>query len=142
MKASVAASACLAAFALVGCAGHTHSLIQEKSDREITVGTFRHEGQDEPMMTLEFAGTHFEARGFAIDRKQNLAKLRRQYYPGKHYDQILSGADTDHYVYSTQPELRAGNGVTLRCSAEWRSGGSPTGHCVTADGTHINFRFE
>ncbi len=94
------------------------------------------------MMVLEFSGTRFEASGFAIQRNQNLAELRKKYYPGRHYDQIFSGLDTDHYEYSAQPILRAKNGATLRCFATWRSGGSPAGHCVTSDGVHINFRFE
>jgi hypothetical protein len=33
-------------FTLGGCAGHTHSLIQDQSDQDITVGTFRHEGPE------------------------------------------------------------------------------------------------
>ncbi|MBZ0132402.1 MAG: hypothetical protein K8F53_07310 [Rhodocyclaceae bacterium] len=142
MRILLTVSACLATLVLAGCAGHTHSLIPEGSDRELTVGTFRHEGPDEPVMVLEFGGTRFEARGFAIQRNQNLAELRKQYYPSRHYDQIFSGADTDHYAYSAQPVLRAGNGATLRCFAVWRSAGSPAGHCVTSDGVHINFRFE
>ena len=93
-------------------------------------------------MALEFRDTRFEASGFVIQRNQNLGELRRKYYPGKHYDRIFSGLDTDHYVYTAQPELRSGTGAILRCSAVWRSGGSPAGDCVTTEGTHINFRFE
>ncbi len=142
MKTLAAISMCLATFALVGCAGHTHSLIPEDSDRELTVGTFSHEGAEGPVMVLEFGGTRFEASGFAIQRTQNMAELRRKYWPGKHYDQIFSGVDTDHYKYSAQPELRAGNGATLRCFAVWWNNIPPSGHCVTANGEHINFRFE
>jgi hypothetical protein len=142
MKTLIMVSACLATPVLVGCAGHTHSLIAEDSDRELTVGTFRHEGPEGTTMVLEFGGTRFEARGFAIQRNQNLAELRRRYFPSRHFDQIFSGADTDHYVYSAQPVLSAGSGATLRCFAAWRSIASPAGHCVTTDGVHINFRFE
>ena len=73
----------LLAFTLVGCAGHTHSLIQDRSDQDITVGTFRHEGPEETAMVLELRGVRFEARGFAIERKQSLAELRRLYGPGR-----------------------------------------------------------
>ncbi|WP_145769065.1 hypothetical protein [Denitratisoma oestradiolicum] len=142
MKTWLAASACLITLTLVGCAGHTHSLMRDESDQDIAVGTFRHEGSEGASMALEFRGTRLEASGFAIQRNQNLAELRRKYYPGKHYDRIFSGLDSDHYVYTAQPELRSSNGTTLRCSAVWRSGGSPAGHCVTAEGTHVNFRFE
>ncbi len=143
MKIRIAVLACLAVLALAGCIGHTHSLIQGESDREITVGTFRHEGPEGSMMVLEFRGIRFEARGFAIERNQNLAELKRRYgIDRKHWDRIFSGMDTDHYVYAAQPELHAGNGATLRCSAIWRSGGSPAGECVTTDGLHVNFRFE
>ena len=143
MKTRFSVSVCLAALALAGCVGHTHSLIQGESDREITVGTFRHEGPEGSMMVLEFRGTRFEARGFAIERNQNLAELKRRYgIDRKHWDRISSGMDTDHYVYAAEPVLRAGNGASLRCSAAWRAMASPEGHCVTDEGTHINFRFE
>jgi hypothetical protein len=143
MKIRIAVLACLAALALAGCIGHTHSLIQGESDREITVGTFRHDGPEGSMMVLEFRGKRFEARGFAIERNQNLAELKRHYgIDRKHWDRISSGMDTDHYVYSAEPVLHAENGATLRCPTVWRANGAPAGHCVTAEGTHINFQFE
>ena len=128
-------------FTLGGCAGHTHSLIHDRSDQDITVGIFRHEGPEGAMMVLELRGDRFEARSFAIERQRNLAELRRLYGTGKHYDRIFSGLDTDHYVYSAEPVLRAANGATLRCSALWRVGGSPSGHCLTGDKPPIHFRF-
>jgi len=141
MNARISMLACLIPFAMGGCTGHAHRLIQDQSDRDIAVGTFRHEGPEGTAMVLEFRGLRFEALGFAIERKQNLAELRRLYGTGKHYDQIFSGLDTDHYVYSAQPVLRAANGATLRCSAIWRVGGSPSGHCLAADASRIHFRF-
>ena len=143
MKAWTAVPVCLATLALTACVGHTHSLVREDSDRAITTGAFRHEGPVGSSMALEFRGKRFEAGGFAIERNQNLAELKRQYgIDRKHWDRIFSGLDTDHYVYTAQPELHDGNGAKLRCSAVWRAGGSPAGHCVTVEGTHINFRFE
>lgn len=143
MKARTAVSACLAILVLTACAGHSHSLVREESDRDITTGMFRHEGPEGSSMALEFRGIRFEARGFAIERNQNLAELKRRYgIDRKHWDRIFSGMDTDHYVYSAEPVLRAGNGASLRCSAAWRAMASPEGHCVTDEGTHINFRFE
>ena len=143
MRLRSAVSACLATVALAGCAGHTHGLAQDDSDRDLTVGTFRHEGPEGSMMVLEFRGTRFEARGFAIERNQNLAELKRRYgIDRKHWDRIFSGMDTDHYVYSAEPVLHAENGASLRCSAAWRATASPEGHCVTDKGTQINFRFE
>jgi hypothetical protein len=141
--ASTAVSACLATLVLTACAGHTHSLVQEGSDREIAAGTFRHEGPEGSSMALEFRGTRFEASGFAIERNQNLAELKRSYgIDRKHWDRIASGLDTDHFVYTAKPELVAGSGERLRCSAVWRSGGSPAGECVAPDGVRVNFRFE
>ena len=143
MKARTAVSACLAILVLTACAGHSHSLVREESDRDITTGMFRHEGPEGSSMALEFRGIRFEARGFAIERNQNLAELKRRYgIDRKHWDRIFSGMETDHYVYAAKPELLAGKGATLRCSAIWRSGGSPAGECVTTDGLHVNFRFE
>lgn len=143
MRTRVAVSACLAILMLTACAGHMHSLVREDSDREITTGLFRHEGPEGSSMALEFRGTRFEARGFVIERNQNLAKLQRRYGTDrKHWERISSGMDTDHYVYSAEPVLRAGNGASLRCRAAWQAMASPEGHCVTDEGTHINFRFE
>ena len=142
MKIIAAASVCLVTHLLAGCAGHVHSLIQEETDRDIAMGTFRHEGSEGPSMMLEFEGTRYEAQGFAINRKQNLGELRRRYCSGKHYDRIFSGVDTDHYEYSAEPVLRAEKGTTLRCKMTWTDNISPAGHCVTVDGIHINFRFE
>lgn len=143
MKTRISVSACLATFTLAGCAGHTHSLAQDDSDRDIAVGTFRHEGPEGASMVMEWRGARFEARGFAIERNQNLAKLQQRYATDrKHWDRISSGMDTDHYAYSAEPVLRAENGATLRCYAMWRAMASPEGHCVTDEGTHINFRFE
>jgi hypothetical protein len=140
IKILTAVSACLAALALVGCAAHTHSVIADDSDRDIKQATFRHEEPEQPAMTLEFAGKRYEASGFAINRKQNLAELKRRYDP-KHYDRIFSGLDTDHYVYSAEPLLRATDGATLRCFMAWRSGAYPAGTCTTDDGTRIYVRF-
>lgn len=92
-------------------------------------------------MVLERRGTRFEARGFAIERSQDLTELKQRYDSGKHYDRIFSGTDTEHYLYSATPVLRAENGETLRCHAAWKAGGLPAGNCVAADGSTIDFRF-
>ena len=93
-------------------------------------------------MILEFEGKRFEARGFAIRRNQNLAELRRQFGTGKHYDRIFSGLDTDHYVYLANPELRAEDGATIRCSPIWLATGSPAGSCTGDDRRPIEVKFE
>ena len=144
MRTLLAALAGLAALALAGCAGHIHtSLIPEDSDPALTLGVFRHEGQDAPLMVLEFRGKRYESRGFAIERKQNLAALRRQYGTDiRHFRNIASGADTNHDVYSAQPKLLAGDGATLRCVVAWQAMGAPAGYCVSAEGTRLPFRFE
>jgi hypothetical protein len=56
MKASTAVSACLATLELTACVGHSHSLVREESDREITAGMFRHEGPDSGVLTEGKAG--------------------------------------------------------------------------------------
>jgi len=144
MRTLLAALAGLAALALAGCAGHIHtSLIPEDSDPALTLGVFRHEGQEAPLMALEFRGKRYESRGFAIERKQNLAALRRQYGTDiRHFRNIASGADTNHDVYSAQPKLLAGDGATLRCVVAWQAMGAPAGYCVSAEGTRLPFRFE
>ena len=144
MKTLLAISVGLAALALAGCAGHIHtSLIPEDSDPALTLGVFRHEGQEAPLMALEFQGKRYEGRGFAIQRQQNLAALRRQYGTDiRHFRNIASGADTNHYMYSAEPKLLAGDGATLRCVVAWQANGAPAGYCATADGTRLHFRFE
>lgn len=142
MNASTTTAVCLAVLGVLGCGGHMHSLIAEDSDRELTGGWFRHEGQEPASMMLEFRGQRFEANGFAISHTQNLAQLRRLYGPGRHYDRIFSGLDRDHYVHSAVPELRAPDGATMRCSVVWRDAVAPAGKCVTAAGEHVGFRLE
>ena len=93
-------------------------------------------------MVLEYAGTRYEASGFAIQHNQNLEELRRKYRPGKHYNQIFSGTDTEHYMYSAKPELRSPNGTTLLCDMAWPAYHPPVGTCVTTEGESINVRFE
>lgn len=141
MRTSLAMAACLASLALVGCIGRSHRL-GAGSDPGIVAGTFIHEGMEDPAMVLEFGGKRFEARGFAIHRDQNLAELRRQYGGSKHYDRIFSGIDTDHYVYTANPELRSGDGATMRCSLVWRPFAAPAGICITPEGKQIEVRFE
>lgn len=135
-------TAFLATLGLFGCGEHLHSLIQPESDRDLTVGWFKHEGPNPPSMMLEFRGQRFEGHGFAIDRTENLDQLRRLYGSGRHYDRIVSGLDTDHYVYSAHPQLRSTNGIAMQCSIAWRDRVAPAGSCVTSDGEHISFRFE
>lgn len=143
MKRMVALAVGMAAIAISGCAGHTHSaLVPEETDSRAVSGLFQHEGQDETAMALDFEGKRFEARGFVIRRDQNLTELRRLYGYGKHYDQILSRLDTDHLVYSAMPTLRSHDGTGLRCSMAWRSASSPKGVCKTDDGEMFNVRFE
>ena len=144
MKTLLAVFAGLTALAVAGCATHTYSsLIPEDSDPALTLGVFRHEGQEAPLMALEFQGKRYEGRGFAIERQQNLAALRRQYGADiRHFRNIASGADTNHDMYSAEPKLLAGDGATLRCVVAWQANGAPAGYCATADGTRLHFRFE
>ncbi len=98
MDARITILVCLMPFALGGCTGHIHSLIQDQSDRDIAVGTFRHEGPEGAAMVLEFRGVRFEAQGFAIERNQNLAELRQHRNRALRPDIFRNGYD--HYLYS------------------------------------------
>ncbi|MDZ4255648.1 MAG: hypothetical protein U1A72_24025 [Sulfuritalea sp.] len=93
-------------------------------------------------MILEFEGKRFEARGFVIRRNQNLEELRQRFGTGKHYDRIFSGLDTDHYVYSANPELRDENGATIGCSLMWLAAESPIGSCTSANRRSIEVKFK
>lgn len=134
-------TALLIAFALAGCAGHSHRLASGNA-LEGVAGFFNHEGSQEPTMVLVIDGIRFEGSGFEIKRGQNLPELRRMFGPGKHYDRIISSLDTDHLVYSASPELRAKSGETIRCLLVWNSGQGPAGVCTKADGKQLDVRFE
>jgi len=58
-------------------------------------------------MVLELEGARYKGQGFVIQHHQDLAKLRQLFGPGKHYDQIASGMDSDHIRSSASPVLRA-----------------------------------
>ncbi len=141
MKTFTTVLVCLSTFTLWGCGSHAHNLVAHEGNAAITAGKFLH-GTEGPAMVLEFQGESFEAHDFVISRKQDLVGLRKQYGPSRHYDRILSGLDSDHYVYSAEPMLRSKNGAVLQCAAVWRVGGLPAGYCLTATGNRVNFQFE
>lgn len=132
-------SAGLLVLALSGCAGHSHRLVSD-NDSDCTTGSFSHGGSRENTMVLDVAGVMYEGRGFAIKRWQNLSELRKGLGPGKHYDQIVSGMDTDHVTYSAAPELRSENGDVIQCLFSWKAGREPSGICTKTDGTKILVR--
>lgn len=132
---------CFLGVTLSGCAGHTHQMVSENDSLSVT-GSFSHEGTQAPVMVLELEGARYEGRGFVIQHSQDLAKLRKLFGPGKHYDQIASGMDSDHKRSSASPVLRAPNGETIRCLLAWRSGQGPAGFCTKPDGKQIDVRFD
>ncbi|MGB4064061.1 MAG: hypothetical protein WBK19_09580 [Azonexus sp.] len=132
---------CFLGVALSGCAGHTHQLVSEKDSPPVT-GFFSHEGSQAPAMVLELEGARYEGRGFVIQHHQDLAELRKLFGPGKHYDRITSGMDSDHIRSSASPVLHAKNGEALRCLLAWSSGQSPAGVCTKPDGKEIDVRFD
>ena len=132
---------CFLGVTLSGCAGHTHQMVSENDSLSVT-GSFSHEGIQAPVMVLELEGARYEGRGFVIQHHQDLAKLRQLFGPGKHYDQITNGMDSDHIKNSASPVLRSQSGETIRCLLAWSSGQSPAGVCMKHDGTEIDVRFD
>ena len=132
---------CFLGVTLSGCAGHTHRLVSENELPPVT-GSFSHEGTQTPVMVLELEGARYEGRGFVIQHHQDLAKLRKLFGPGKHYDRITNGTDRDHIRHSASPVLRAQNGETIRCLLAWSSGQRPAGVCTKPDGKQIDVRFD
>lgn len=126
----------LIVLSLAGCAGHSHRLASSDGLEGI-VGSFSHEGARQPVMVLDINGTRYEGRGFAIKRSQDLSELRKMFGPGKHYDQITSGMDTDHLIYSANPELRSSSGEKIQCKLAWKSGKGPAGVCIALDEKEI-----
>lgn len=124
-----------------GCAGHSHRLVSADNATPV-VGSFSHEGTEEPVMVLELEGARYEGRGFVIQQFQDIAQLRKLYGFGKHYDQIVSGMDRDHIKNSASPVLRAQSGETIRCLLVWEAGQGPAGVCTRSDGKQIVVRFE
>jgi hypothetical protein len=143
MKTLSTMAACAAVLVLSACGAHVHSLMPEESDPALGVGWFSHEGPEPPEMDIEFEGKRFEARGFAIEKTQNLKELRRRYGTNRrHWDRIFSGQDTDHLTRSAEADLRAADGAQMRCAVAWRGALTPAGTCFTADGTRLPVRFE
>jgi len=134
-------AALLIAISLAGCAGHSHRLVSGNTLGRVT-GFLNHEGGQEPTMVLDIDEIRFEGSGFEIKRGQNLPELRRMFGSSKHYDQIISSLDTDHLVYSANPELRARNGETIQCLLVWNSGQGPAGSCTKSDGKQLDVRFD
>lgn len=132
---------CFLSVTLSGCVGHTHRLVSANNSPPVT-GSFSHEGTQAPVMVLELEGARYEGRGFVIQHHQDLAKLRQLFGPGKHYDQIASGMNSDHVKHSASPVLRAQSGETIRCLLAWSSGQSPAGVCTKPDGAEIDVRFD
>jgi hypothetical protein len=132
---------CFLGVTLSGCVGHTHRLVSGNNSPLVT-GSFSHEGIQAPVMVLELEGARYEGRGFVIQHHQDLAKLRQFFGPGKHYDQITNGMDSDHIKNSASPALRSQSGETIRCLLAWSSGQSPAGVCMKHDGTEIDVRFD
>jgi len=132
---------CFLGVTLSGCAGHTHRLVSENDSTPVT-GSFSHEGTLAPVMVLELEGARYEGQGFVIQQQQDLAKLRKLFGPGKHYDRITSGMDRDHIKNSASPVLRSQSGETILCLLAWSSGQSPAGVCTKSDGKQIDVRFD
>lgn len=142
MKSLLTIPACVCVLGIWGCAGHSHRLARS-DDPSVSAGSFSHERMEKRAIILEIDGQRYSARGFEVHRSQNLTELRRRYRAGsKHYYRILSGLDTNHYVYSANPELHSDNGLTTRCSLTWRAFGVPAGTCRMADGKPIRVQFE
>lgn len=132
---------CFLGVTISGCVGHTHLLVSGNNSPPVT-GSFSHEGIQAPVMVLELEGARYEGRGFVIQHHQDLAKLRQLFGPGKHYDQITSGMDSDHIKNSASPVLRSQSGETIQCLLAWSSGQSPAGVCTKHDGKEIDVRFD
>ena len=62
---------------------------------------------------------------YLLEQVYARARLRRKYGADiRHFRNIASGADTNHYVYSAEPRLLAGDGATLRCVVAWQANGT------------------
>lgn len=134
-------ASCVLGVTLSGCAGHSHRLVSANNSLPVT-GSLSHEGIQAPVMVLELEGARYEGQGFVIQNHQDLAKLRQLFGPGKHYDQIVSGMNSDHIKHSASPVLRSQSGETIRCLLAWSSGQSPAGVCTKPDGAEIDVRFD
>ena len=78
----------------------------------------------------------------ALRRKDGGGQTVTLFGPGKHYDRITSGMDSDHIKNSASPILRSQSGETILCLLAWSSGQSPAGVCTKSDGKQIDVRFD
>ena len=127
---------------LSACASHTHQM-KIQDGRGSVIGSFTHEGQAPPSMSVDLDGKRYEATDFSIHRVENLAELSNQYgIASKHYDRITSGLDMDHRKYSAKPELVASDGSKLTCTLTWKLGRLPAGICELDSGKKIKLASE
>jgi hypothetical protein len=146
MKGNAMKALCLSVLAillLTGCASQVHLLVKE-DDAPFIAGELVHDRGEGNHLVLEAPNRRYEARGFVVERQENLAALRQRYFIAnrKHWDRISAGLDTDHVIYSIETIAKSAGGHEVSCRLMWGGGAKPAGVCTDQDGTEFPVRFE
>jgi len=133
----------LAVLWLTGCAGYVHQMVREDGV-PFTAGELVHDRGENNRLVLEMSNRRYEARGFAVERRTNLAELRKRYYftNPTHWDRIFSGLNTEHVVYSFETVAKSTEGHEISCRLIWKSGAKPAGVCTDQEGTAFPVSFD
>lgn len=123
--------------ALAGCAAQPHHLASASTDK-VAEATFR---QQQPAMSVHYAGKVYQATDFPVSQHQDLGALRQRYGSGPYYSSIVSGLNRDHIAYAAKVDLRATDGDTLRCELAWMSQRAPSATCKGANDNVLNLAF-
>lgn len=133
----------LAVLWLTGCTGYVHQMVREDGV-PFTAGELVHDRGENNRLVLEMSNRRYEAHGFAVERQTNVEALRKRYYSTnpKHWDQVFSGLNTDHVVYSFETVAISAEGQKVSCRFAWKSGAKPAGVCTDQEGTAFLVRFD
>lgn len=133
----------LAMLMLTGCGAHVHQLVKEDS-AQFVGGELVHDRGEDNRLVLKVSDRSYEARGFVVDRRTNLAELRKRYQGvnPKHWNRIFSGLDTDHVTYSVETIATSAEGDKVSCRLVWGGSAKPAGVCTDQAGAEIPVHFE
>jgi hypothetical protein len=132
----------ISALALGGCASHGHQLFLSGAEKSASIGSFTHEGNSKPTMTMTYKGKEFVSTEFEIRSGQNLRELQKQLGGNfsKHYQRVTAGLDRDHLIYRAEPMLKSADGEVIQCALVWSSGRLPAGVCKSSGSGEFEIR--
>lgn len=133
----------LAILLLTGCAGPIHQMANEGNTPFIS-GELIHDRGKNNRLVLKTSNRHYEANGFVVEHRTDLAALRKRYFISnrKHWDRIFAGLDAGHEVFSIETIAISTEGDEVSCHLIWASLTKPAGVCTDQAGATFPMRFK